>query len=126
MIVRRRSPLTGEMNELDLDITQEQIERYNQGEFVQIAFPHLTADQREFILTGYTADDWKTMFPPEPEEEHEQVEINTTECVSCNEGLPLNECPQSKRPCGHHCNHSWSHEECCWCGKVFEGEEINE
>jgi hypothetical protein len=31
-------------------------------------------------------------------------------------------CPNSERPCGHHCNHSWSHDECCWCGKEWEGE----
>lgn len=24
-------------------------------------------------------------------------------------------CPQSKVPCGHHCNHSWTHDICCWC-----------
>ena len=44
------------------------------------------------------------------------------ECISCSEGLEQNECPQSKRVCGHHCNHSWSHDQCCWCGKEF-GEE---
>ena len=32
---------------------------------------------------------------------------------------PPNECPNSQRPCGHHCNHSWSHDSCCWCGKEF-------
>lgn len=37
------------------------------------------------------------------------------ECVSCGEGRPT-ECASSRRACGHHCNHSWSHESCCWCG----------
>lgn len=49
------------------------------------------------------------------------------ECISCEEDPePDNlldydnyKCSKSKRPCNHHCNHSWSHEECCWCGKVF-------
>lgn len=41
------------------------------------------------------------------------------ECVSCGEGLPRGECPESKRPCGHHCNHSWSHDGCDWCGAMF-------
>jgi hypothetical protein len=45
------------------------------------------------------------------------------ECISCGENAPKNECPKSKRDCGHHCNHSWSHDECCWCGKEWgEGE----
>lgn len=52
-------------------------------------------------------------------------------CISCEEDCePDNpedpdgfRCPKSQRPCGHHCNHSWSHEECCWCGRVFGDEE---
>lgn len=41
------------------------------------------------------------------------------DCTSCAEGAPRGECPQSERPCGHHCNHSWSHDSCCWCGTAF-------
>lgn len=40
------------------------------------------------------------------------------ECGSCGEA-PEGECPKSKRPCGHHCNHVWTHDECDWCGLVF-------
>lgn len=29
------------------------------------------------------------------------------------------ECPNSERPCGHHCNCSWIHDHCHWCGKDF-------
>lgn len=32
---------------------------------------------------------------------------------------PKGECPKSKKPCGHHCNHSWSHDVCCWCLKEW-------
>ncbi len=44
------------------------------------------------------------------------------ECCSCGEEIPKNDCPKSKRLCGHHCNCSWIHDACCWCGKEF-GEE---
>lgn len=40
-------------------------------------------------------------------------------CASCGEHVPDFECGSSKRFCGHHCNHSWEHDECCWCGLVF-------
>ena len=44
-------------------------------------------------------------------------------CTSCNmtpKKLTENDvCEQSKRPCGHHCNHCWSHDECCWCGREW-------
>lgn len=46
------------------------------------------------------------------------------ECDSCE--LSVEEfCAASKKPCGHHCNHSWSHEHCCWCGKTW-GDEFYE
>lgn len=41
------------------------------------------------------------------------------ECGSCGEGPPLHECPKSKRACGHHCNHVWTHDACDWCGEEF-------
>ena len=45
------------------------------------------------------------------------------ECLSCGEdGCKEGECDKSKRECGHHCNCSWIHDKCCWCGKEF-GEE---
>ena len=41
------------------------------------------------------------------------------DCDSCGEQLPRWECPAARRPCGHHCNHIWTHDECCWCGTEF-------
>ena len=50
--------------------------------------------------------------------------IQPSDCSSCLEGgIPRNECPQSKRECGHHCNHAWSHEHCCWCDQEVGEEE---
>lgn len=46
-----------------------------------------------------------------------------TDCVSCGE-VPEHECPKSERPCGHHCNHSWTHDICHWCGAEF-GEDMS-
>lgn len=42
-------------------------------------------------------------------------------CYSCEEDEPRGECPASRRSCGHHCDHSWTHESCCWCGLTFSG-----
>ena len=52
----------------------------------------------------------------------EKDDIFNDECTSCHELVPRNECPNSKRYCGHHCNHSWEQDHCCWCDKEF-GEE---
>lgn len=62
MIVRRRSPLTGEMNDLDLPITLEQYHRWRSGDLIQNAFPNLTADQREFLKTGTYPGEWDVYF----------------------------------------------------------------
>lgn len=45
------------------------------------------------------------------------------ECGTCGGDIPENECPQSKRSCGHHCNCVWVHDECHWCGAVFGDED---
>lgn len=53
------------------------------------------------------------------------AEFLDEECLSCgseDEMGPDALCPHSKRPCGHHCNHSWTHDYCCWCGQEW-GEE---
>lgn len=41
------------------------------------------------------------------------------DCVSC--GMPPDQltCSRSKRPCGHHCNCSWTQDVCHWCGAEF-------
>jgi hypothetical protein len=62
MIVRRRSSLSGKLHEMDLPITQDQITNYVSGAFIQDAFPHLSADEREFIKTGITPKEWAEAF----------------------------------------------------------------
>jgi hypothetical protein len=51
--------------------------------------------------------------------------MNVEGCDTCEtDGGDLQECPKSERECGHHCNHSWSHDKCCWCGTEWgEGGE---
>ena len=46
-------------------------------------------------------------------------EEQQTECGSCGGEFEDDKCPKSKRPCGHHCNHVWTHDACDWCGVRF-------
>ena len=74
MLISRISPLTGKTNTLDLAVTQEQLDEFNsptRDRLVQEIFRGLPADQREFILTGYTPEDWAAIFPPEDEEDEQ-------------------------------------------------------
>ncbi len=62
MEITRKSSATGKRHTLDLPITDAQIAKYHNGALVQDAFPHLTADQREFIVSGATAEEWINLF----------------------------------------------------------------
>lgn len=42
---------------------------WESGVLIQDAFPMLSADQREFLLTGITPDEWNAMFGDEEGEE---------------------------------------------------------
>jgi hypothetical protein len=61
MRVTRKSPFTQKVNFMDLAITAEQVVRWDKGELIQDVFPHLTPDEREFIQTGITPEDWNEM-----------------------------------------------------------------
>lgn len=62
MLIKRVSPLTGTETTLSIPVTEEQIDRWKKGELIQIAMPHLTPDQREFIKTGITSEEWANVF----------------------------------------------------------------
>jgi len=66
MLITRTSPFTGKVHTLDIDITSEQLERYEKGnELIQHVFPKLTPNEREFIKTGITHDEWESVFGKE-------------------------------------------------------------
>lgn len=62
MLIKRQSPLTGEWNEQEIAVTQAQMDAYESGTAIQVAMPNISPDEREFILTGATAEDWAAIF----------------------------------------------------------------
>jgi hypothetical protein len=63
MIITNKSKVSGKVRSMDLPVTEEQMTRYNSGRFtIQDCFPNLTPDQREFIKTGITAEEWEEVF----------------------------------------------------------------
>ena len=59
--VMRVSPLTGKTNIMVMDVTEEQVAEWNNPErkrLIQDIFHNLTDVEREFIMTGYSAEDW--------------------------------------------------------------------
>jgi len=76
MYITRKSPLTGKIQTRDLDVTVEQLTAWKQGALAQRAFPNLSPGNREFIMSGYTEEDWEVIFPPEDEEEENNPSID--------------------------------------------------
>lgn len=65
MLITRRSPFTGQVNMKEIDVTEDQLDRWSAGELIQNVMPHLSADDREFLMTGITAEEWANTFGPE-------------------------------------------------------------
>ena len=61
MLLERTSMISNKTTTMELPITNEQLDRWRQGELIQNVFPDLTPDQREFIMTGITAEEWRTL-----------------------------------------------------------------
>lgn len=68
MLVTRKSPFSGQEHSMELPVTPEQLAAYEAGGFVQDVFPDLDADQREFIASGITPQEWDTYIGDEPED----------------------------------------------------------
>ena len=62
MNITRVSPISGEEHTLRLPVSQVQMARWEMGEYVQDVFPHLSASQREFIISGITEEEWDLAF----------------------------------------------------------------
>ena len=71
MLITRKSPFTGKVHTLDIPVTEEQLQRWENGALIQNAMPNLTPDQREFIMTGITAEEWDNAFANMEDEEDE-------------------------------------------------------
>ena len=62
MILYRKSLLTGEAHSMDLNVTREQLSRWEGGELLQNVFPHWTVEERDFIKFGCTQEEWNEVM----------------------------------------------------------------
>ena len=56
------SIMTGNTHEMDLDITEDQLNDWNQGQLIQDVMPELSPEAREFLITGITSDEWDSLM----------------------------------------------------------------
>ncbi len=58
MRIVKKSQLTGNTHIMNIDVTIAQLNAWADGTSIQTAMPNLSADEREFIKTGITPDEW--------------------------------------------------------------------
>lgn len=69
MIIHRVSMATGVQHSRDIDVTQEQLDDWMDGTLIQRAMPHLSASDREFIISGITQEEWDELFKEDADDE---------------------------------------------------------
>ena len=68
-IITRRSPFTHKLHTMEIPLSRSEFEKrtilWESGMLIQDAFPMLSADEREFIKTGITPEEWDAAFGEE-------------------------------------------------------------
>jgi hypothetical protein len=64
MLVTRKSIVSGKEHTMNLDVTEAQLQELQSPgrRMIQDIFPNLPADEREFLLSGTTPEEWKAIF----------------------------------------------------------------
>ena len=65
MIIQKENLFTGTWRTLDLDVTKEEFENWQNGMLIQDAMPRLSEDEREFLMTGLIGEEeWDKFMNP--------------------------------------------------------------
>lgn len=73
MKIEKRCPHCGKLQ--TLEVNEVQFSDWLAGKNTQIAFPDLSADQREILMSGICPECWEDIFQDEDEEESEYNEF---------------------------------------------------
>jgi hypothetical protein len=69
--ITRVSGFTQIKHTIEMSIDWEDYAAWENGMLIQNAFPYLTPDEREFLMTGITAEEWNKVFAKGPGNEVE-------------------------------------------------------
>ena len=65
MLITKFSPHSMRDNTREIDVSQSQLDRWKAGELIQNVMPSISADDREFLMTGITPEEWDEHFSDE-------------------------------------------------------------
>jgi len=66
MLITKQSSLTGNIHQLEINVTEQQLNEWKNGKLIQDVMPHLSKSEREFLMTGNTQEEWDDMFGKSP------------------------------------------------------------
>lgn len=94
MIVIRTSILSGITRTKEFDITDEQYNAWKCGALIQNVMPHLSDDEREFLISGATAEEWEAFneeadYPSYDDEVEDDYEYLTPREKETNDRLDM-------------------------------------
>ena len=76
MEITRTSVLSSITRTLDLNVTVDQLRAHSMGLYAQEAFSQLTPDEREFIISGVTPEEWNAHFGTDDDEGDENFNFD--------------------------------------------------
>jgi hypothetical protein len=65
MKITKTSILSGITRTKEINVNQSQIDKWVAGMLIQDAMPNVSVDEREFIMTGSTPEEWDSTFNEE-------------------------------------------------------------
>tara|TARA_Y100000401_G_scaffold51901_1_gene40688 strand:- start:28 stop:228 length:201 start_codon:yes stop_codon:yes gene_type:complete len=65
MKITKTSILSGITRTKEINVNQSQIDKWVAGMLIQDAMPDVSVDEREFIMTGSTPEEWDLYFNEE-------------------------------------------------------------
>ena len=57
--------MSGKSHEMEINVSEKQITLWMEGALIQDVMPNLNPDEREFLMTGITPEEWATTFGEE-------------------------------------------------------------
>lgn len=70
MKIARLNPLTGDTVEREIPVKPEDLERWENGEgLIHDIMPYVSPEDREFLMTGITPEQWQDIFNGDEEDE---------------------------------------------------------
>ena len=59
MNITKKSMITGNITSREIDVSQEQLDKWRAGSLIQEVMPAVSIGDREFLITGITEVEWE-------------------------------------------------------------------